>query len=216
MKEDHFDMILMDVQMPEMDGLETTMYIRKKEKKSGEHIPIIALTAHAMEEDRKRCLMSGMDAYISKPIKKAQLIEAINSQIPKLNMKNSQENMNTLRLKNGLDLNMKNALTRMEGDIDLLEELAILFIQDYPAKLEEMKKDILEENIESANRLAYNMKCAAESIGLNTVMDLASMIEHRIHEGVDKEDLLSMCEEILVAIGKFEGILKDQSWKNDL
>ena len=216
LKEEHFDMILMDVQMPEMDGLEATMFIRKKEKKTGKHIPIIALTAHAMEEDRKRCLMAGMDAYIAKPIRKAQLLEAIKSQIPKLTQEEKEQGPVTVRFKNGLDLNMKSALARMDGDIDLLEELAILYIQDYPAKLEELKAFILEGNSQDVSRLAYDLKCASESIGLSTVKDLSSMIEHRNQEGSGKDDLLNICSEIAVAMDKFEEVLKDQSWKSDL
>ena len=72
-----FDLILMDVQMPEMDGFQAAQEIRKLEAQSGQHIPIIALTARAMKGDRERCLAAGMDGYLSKPIKVAELFEAI-------------------------------------------------------------------------------------------------------------------------------------------
>jgi len=72
-KEEDFDLILMDVQMPEMDGLEATKAIREWERDKGRHTPIVALTAHAFEEDRRRCLEAGMDAYLSKPIKVQEL-----------------------------------------------------------------------------------------------------------------------------------------------
>jgi PAS domain S-box-containing protein len=72
-----FDAVLMDVQMPEMDGFEATVEIRKKEKTTGEHIPIIAMTAYAMRGDRERCLTAGMDGYVSKPIQPEELFQAI-------------------------------------------------------------------------------------------------------------------------------------------
>ena len=72
-----FDLVLMDVQMPEMDGLEATSAIREQERGTGRHLPIIAMTAHARKEDRDRCLAAGMDDYISKPIRAAKLLEVI-------------------------------------------------------------------------------------------------------------------------------------------
>lgn len=74
-----FDLVLMDVQMPEMDGFEAAAAIREQEHKTGGHIPIIAMTAHAMKGDEKRCLEAGMDAYIAKPIQAKLLFQAINS-----------------------------------------------------------------------------------------------------------------------------------------
>ena len=77
LEKETFDLILMDIQMPEIDGFEATAAIRKKEESTGKHLPIIAMTAHAMEGDRERCLAAGMDGYISKPIKAEDLIDAI-------------------------------------------------------------------------------------------------------------------------------------------
>ncbi len=72
-----FDLVLMDVQMPEMDGFEATGFIREKEKDTGRHIPIIAMTAHAVKGDRERCLRAGMDDYVSKPLQPGQLLDTI-------------------------------------------------------------------------------------------------------------------------------------------
>ena len=77
LESDIFDLILMDVQMPKMDGLEATAAIREKEKKTGAHIPIIAMTAHAMIGDRDHCIEAGMDDYISKPLKADRLLNLI-------------------------------------------------------------------------------------------------------------------------------------------
>ena len=77
LERDRFDVVLMDVQMPRMDGIEVTAAIRKKEKATGDHVPILAMTAHAMTGDRQRFLESGMDGYISKPVHQKELFEAI-------------------------------------------------------------------------------------------------------------------------------------------
>jgi CheY-like chemotaxis protein len=74
-----FDVVLMDVEMPDMDGLEATAVIRVKERQTGGHLPIIAMTAHAMKGDRERCIEAGMDDYLSKPIRAQQLFETLES-----------------------------------------------------------------------------------------------------------------------------------------
>jgi CheY-like chemotaxis protein len=71
------DLVLMDVQMPEMDGLETTAAIREQEQGTDRHLPIVALTAHAMKGDRERCLAAGMDGYVTKPVQGQVLLRAI-------------------------------------------------------------------------------------------------------------------------------------------
>ena len=86
-----FDMVLMDVQMPEMDGFEATRAIREKEQSSGDHhLPILALTAHAMTGDQERCLAAGMDGYLSKPLHTAELFAAIDRLTPAVTEFNSQ------------------------------------------------------------------------------------------------------------------------------
>ena len=77
-----FDLVLMDVQMPVMGGFEAAAAVREMEKGTGKHIPIIALTAHAMKGDRERCLTAGMDGYIGKPIRSEELFEQIEALIP--------------------------------------------------------------------------------------------------------------------------------------
>jgi CheY-like chemotaxis protein len=77
-----FDLVLMDIQMPEMNGFEATEAIRRQECEAGGHLPILALTARALKGDRERCLEAGMDGYVSKPIRQDELYEAIASCCP--------------------------------------------------------------------------------------------------------------------------------------
>ena len=76
-----FDLVLMDVHMPKMDGYEATLAIRRLEQRSGTHMPIIAMTANAMKGDRERCLEAGMDGYLAKPVKPSQLFAVIDEMI---------------------------------------------------------------------------------------------------------------------------------------
>jgi CheY-like chemotaxis protein len=78
-REPDLDLVLMDVQMPELDGLEATKLIREREKATGGHVPILAMTASAMKGDREHCLAAGMDGYVSKPVQPQALREAIAS-----------------------------------------------------------------------------------------------------------------------------------------
>jgi two-component system, sensor histidine kinase and response regulator len=114
-----FDLILMDVQMPIMDGLETTREIRKRETQTHQHIPIIALTAHAMAGDEDRCLQAGMDGYVSKPIQINTLLQVIQTHIPHTHLPvtpNAQVSpMETLLLEN------------FGGDRNLLQQIIHIF-----------------------------------------------------------------------------------------
>lgn len=90
LKKESFDLVFMDVQMPEMDGYEATAAIREAERDSGRHQPVIALTAHAMKGDREKCLAAGMDGYLSKPIRPQELDEVLEEYL-----RNQQARMNT-------------------------------------------------------------------------------------------------------------------------
>jgi two-component system, sensor histidine kinase and response regulator len=83
LEREHFDVVLMDVQMPEMDGFEASATIRARERESGDYVPIIAMTAYAMTGDRERCLAAGMDGYISKPIRARELVDAVDKDWPR-------------------------------------------------------------------------------------------------------------------------------------
>ncbi len=126
-----FDIVLMDVQMPEMDGFEATAAIRQKELLTGHHIPIIAMTAHAMKGDRERCLAAGMDAYISKPVHVEELLQVTEG----LTRHSGPIDRSAEPKPELASADMGAALQRVEGDEALLADLAKLFCEESPRML---------------------------------------------------------------------------------
>ena len=124
-----FDLVLMDIQMPVLDGLAATAAIRAQEQTQGTHVPIIAMTAHAMRGDRERCLAAGMDGYVTKPIKAADLTAAIAQLLPAAPQPPTPAGTPPV--------DVSAALRSVEGDQGLLEDLFEAFQQDYPKQLAE-------------------------------------------------------------------------------
>src|SRR5262249_17994652 len=122
-----FDLVLMDVQMPEMDGFEATAAIREHERSTGAHLPIVAMTAYAMKGDRERCLDAGMDGYAAKPIQPQELWETIRSIAPAAA---GPGRVAEEPLRDQHD--WAPILARLGGDEALLRELAGLFLVECP------------------------------------------------------------------------------------
>ena len=152
-----FDLVLMDVQMPEMDGIEATRVIREKEKASGKHIPIIAMTAHAMKGDRERCLAAGMDGYIAKPIRPAELYAGI---APYLRPPEATLDIPPVPAEAPC-IDWQAAWANMEGDGELLSELARLFLEELPEQMDAIRaaaKELHGKDLEShAHRLKASL-----------------------------------------------------------
>ncbi|HJY88449.1 MAG TPA: ATP-binding protein [Candidatus Acidoferrales bacterium] len=159
---DRFDLVLMDVQMPEMDGLEATAAIRAREKTSGERLPIVAMTAHAIKGDAERCLAAGMDAYISKPIEPVELIETVE------------------RLGAGPappTLDRAAVLSRVGGDETFLRRLVKLFLSDGPKRVAMMRKALADGDAESLARAAHALKGTVGIFGAHDVVEASRHLE---------------------------------------
>jgi CheY-like chemotaxis protein/HPt (histidine-containing phosphotransfer) domain-containing protein len=158
-----FQVVLMDVQMPEMGGFEAVGVIREVEKTTGAHIPVIAMTAHALKGDRERCLEAGMDAYVSKPIQARLLFEAIASVVPA-----TVADVTTVekpvpmpaRLATEI-FNSEGALAMLDGDIELFGELVKLFLNESVELQDQIHDAIEQHDAKQLERAAHSLKGSA-------------------------------------------------------
>jgi PAS domain S-box-containing protein len=170
-----FDLVLMDVEMPEMGGFEATAHVRRREKDSGKHVPILALTAHAMKGDRERCLQAGMDGYVAKPIQARELYQAIAELLPA--SPSAETGVSAVILDRG------EALEHVGGDPELLRELTDVFLQDCPRMMEEARDALQAGDILKLKRAAHSIKGAAGILGGKLVFETALRLETICRQG---------------------------------
>jgi signal transduction histidine kinase/DNA-binding response OmpR family regulator len=171
-----FDLLLLDVQMPETDGLETAIAIRKSERVTGEHLPIIALTAHAMKGDEERCLAAGMDAYVTKPIDTAALFQVIERLVPRAAAEGLQGTSPT-PVRTGAVFDRAAALRLVEGDAALLEEALQLHIAGAPNWVRAIREACQARDAKTLERLAHQAKSELALIGARAACGVAGRLE---------------------------------------
>ncbi len=130
-----FDLVLMDVQMPEMDGLEATAAIRERERGTDRHVPIVALTAHAMKGDAEKCLAAGMDGYLAKPLQLRELTDAIARVVPGAGRPGTGPAASVDSLPSSTRLDTARLLERVGGDRRALARIVRTFRADFPKQL---------------------------------------------------------------------------------
>jgi PAS domain S-box-containing protein len=158
--------VLMDVQMPEMDGLAAIQCIRKAEQKTGAHMPIIALTAHAMSGDREKCLNAGADDYLTKPLHTPDLLAALSRVHPPKAFSDPTPSVSKPVDDASLPiLDLVATLQRMDGDRDLLEEILHLFAQEWPKNRDQIQAALDSADPRTSERMAHSLKGAAANIG---------------------------------------------------
>jgi len=206
LEKQHFDLVLMDVQMPEMDGFEATVAIREQEKKVGGHVPIIAMTAHAMKGDRERCLDIGMDAYVAKPIRAQELLATMDRTVS-----------GEAKPKTGVDAERRDdvidwlgALEHLEGDVELLREIAGMFVDQCPSLVSRFKEAVAQKDPVEIERAAHTVKGSVSNFAARAAFEAALRLEKIGREGaLDEADAactaleeeLERLKPVLVAIG---------------
>ncbi|SVE62625.1 uncharacterized protein METZ01_LOCUS515479, partial [marine metagenome] len=184
---ERFDLVLMDVQMPEMDGLEATRVIRSRENETDSHTPIIAMTAHVMKGDRERCLDAGMDGYLAKPIRAETLYNMIENLVadevvdetitqttaPDLARVGSghgvkREQRQNEVLPQGPEephveqlFNWDTALEQLDGDEKTLKDIAEMFMMQYPKLVQAIRGSIENDDMSELRRNAHTLKGSA-------------------------------------------------------
>jgi CheY-like chemotaxis protein len=168
-----FDLLFMDVQMPEMDGLAATAAIRESEKKSGTHLPIFAMTAHAMKGDRERCLEAGMDGYITKPVRFSDIEKTLaglarTPATPATPPKTAEA---------AASWNRAEALDRIGGDEELLRDLCHIFLEESPKLLQKLQQAVVAGDSDGVMRAAHSLKGEAGYLGADGTSRAARQLE---------------------------------------
>ncbi len=169
LEDKHFDLILMDVQMPRVDGIETTRAIRSREKITGEYTPIVALTAHAMVGDRERCLKAGMDGYLIKPIQPATLLEAIE----RLHLVCGGRSKSTRKIV----LDRAALVDRVDGDVELLGEITKLFLQECVPLMASAREAMKTGNTDRFTYAVHTLRGMFRSLSAPAAQEAAGILE---------------------------------------
>jgi two-component system, sensor histidine kinase and response regulator len=193
----HYDLVLMDVQMPVMGGFDATAAIRARERRTGGHVRIVAMTAYAMNGDRERCIAAGMDGYLSKPLDARMLFAIAESDAPGGAVSASAFDRSAI-------------LERLNGNEALLGDVIGLFLDDCPARLRAIKAAVEARDGESIRIEAHGLKSAAGNLSALGLFNAAQILERIGVEGrLDAADaawrLLSVeASQVLDALRHFE------------
>jgi len=177
-----FDLVLMDVQMPGMSGLEATATIRARELKTEQHIPIVAMTAHAMKGDRERCLVAGMDDYIPKPIRAQQLYEVVSrltgpgKETEPASVFQLADLTRTAEADEAL-VDLDTALERLGGDQQLLESVVRMFLEECPSMIANLRAAVLHRDAKSLELAGHTLRGLIANFGAATACELAFKLE---------------------------------------
>jgi PAS domain S-box-containing protein len=169
-----FDAVLMDVQMPEMDGFEATAHIRAQEHGTGRHLPIIAMTAHAMKGDRERCLAAGMDGYVSKPVRAQELYQALAALEPAAA---APETAASSPPREPLPMDRAALLEQVGGDEEILRQVIQVFLEEASPLMTEMRQALAGGNAARLEKAAHSLKGAAGLFAVPGVPEAARQLE---------------------------------------
>ena len=170
LEQEAFDLVLMDLQMPVMGGIDATAAIRLRERGTGAHIRIIAMTAHAMTGDRERCLAAGMDGYLSKPIDPAMLFAVVEQEVDGAAVGEAATPVVATFDEAALS-------QRLSGDEALMRDVISLFLEDLPVRLAAIKDAVRSRDAEALRAAAHNLKGSAANLSAGGLFEAAHVLE---------------------------------------
>ena len=171
-----YDLVLMDLQMPEMDGFEASLQIRLLKNQDGRRTSVIAITAHARKEDQQKCLAWGFDDYVAKPILPAELKAAIERTITKTGSKGASP-LPAQANSDGDDIDMADALARVDGDRELLGEIGRMFLAQYPVLLAEIHQALSTAKCAALAGAVHTLASSAGQVGGPRAVRMARQIQ---------------------------------------
>jgi CheY-like chemotaxis protein/HPt (histidine-containing phosphotransfer) domain-containing protein len=214
----NFDCVLMDVQMPEMDGIEATQSIRQLADYAKASIPIIAFTANTMNGDKEKYLAAGMNDYLAKPFDERRLFQVL----AKFLIKNSNPEGNDPEL-NGTDqktLDIPGQESKLydlslvqsvsEGDSEFLKKMILLFIKTVPQNVEELRKALQTENWDQVRKMAHKLKSTVDSMGVKSIRQDIRLVESNAKDLISLDQIPNLVQKIEIVISQcIEQLMKE-------
>jgi len=203
-----FDAILMDVDMPVMNGYEATERIRELEQGTGAHIPVVAMTAHAMQGAREECLRHGMDGYLTKPIDTEALwneLEQIGRAGGPVASRDAPSLEPTLAV-----ADFAKARQTMDDNKELFDEIVRLFLEDSPPHIEKIKNGLAQGDADAVRHSAHTLKGMVGIFAAERTMQAAEKLESPA--GAGGEGMTAALVELETALSELENALRDYQW----
>ncbi len=208
-----YDLILMDIHMPVMDGYEATKHIRESGKPGAKAVPIVAMTANAFREDVKKCLDAGMNGHIAKPVEYEKLLAMLKKYLPLERKDLNKKAVNSLDGKLSIDnqdikafVDAESALARIRGNKAVFKALLNSFLKN--TQFQQLKDEINAEDFDAAAKSAHALKGITANLSLPAANEMATLLESKLKGGLGVAESLSEMDEIMAkTVSSIETVL---------